>query len=162
MTPRERVLRAFGRAPGRPDRMPLQFDLCRSLTEAFGKKLGISPEYAVSYYEDLTYRISANAIRTRLGSDCAVVGGTVRAGFVPDTVAGDVTRNEFGMHMKPTALYVEVVRCPLEEASSRSDIEAYPFPDARAPGPTPAAPCRPPPRSRCPARSGWRWPRSGR
>lgn len=134
MTPRERVLRAFGRAPGRPDRMPLQFDLCRSLTEAFGKTLGLRPEYTLSYYEDLTYRISANDIRTALGSDCVVVGGAVRAGFVPEPVEGDVTRNEFGMSMKPTPLYVEVVRCPLEGAESRADIEAYPFPDARAPG----------------------------
>ncbi|HVN33230.1 MAG TPA: uroporphyrinogen decarboxylase family protein [Thermoanaerobaculaceae bacterium] len=134
MTPRERVLRAFGRAPGRPDRMPLQFDLCLQLTEAFGRKLGVAPEYALSYYEDLTYRISANAIRTRLGSDCVVVGGTVRKGFVPERVEGDVTRNEFGMHMKPTSLYVEVVKCPLEDAASRADIEGYAFPDALAPG----------------------------
>jgi len=134
MTPRERVLRAFGRAPGRPDRMPLQFDLCRNLTEAFGKKLGILPSYAKSYYEDLTYRISANALRTAMGSDCVVVGGTVPQGFVPEPVEGDVTRNEFGMHMKPTSLYVEVARCPLLTASSRADIEAYPFPDPLAPG----------------------------
>jgi uroporphyrinogen decarboxylase len=134
MTPRERVLRAFGRAPGRPDRMPLQFDLCRSLTEAFGQRLGLRPEYVPSYYEDLTYRISANEIRTRMGSDCIVVGGAVRSGFVPEPVEGDVTRNEFGMHMKPTSLYVEVVRCPLESAESKADIEAYPFPDPYAPG----------------------------
>ena len=134
MTPKERVLRAFGRAPGRPDRMPLQFDLCRQLTEAFGRKLGILPEYALSYYEDLTYRISANAIRTRLGSDCVVVGGTVRKGFVPERVEGLVTRNEFGMHMKPTPLYVEVVRCPLEGAATVADVLEYPFPDALAAG----------------------------
>ena len=83
MNSRERVLRAFGKSPGLPDRPPLQFDLCRSLTDAFGRKLGIAPEYSLSYYEDLTYRISANAIRTALGSDCVVVGGTVRSGFVP-------------------------------------------------------------------------------
>ncbi len=134
MTSRERVLRAFGRLPGRPDRMPLQFDLCRSLTETFGARLGLTPEYVPSYYEDLTYRISANEIRTRLGSDCAVVGGAVRKGFVPERVEGEVTRNEFGMHMKPTPLYVEVVRCPLDGAESAADIEAYPFPDALAPG----------------------------
>jgi uroporphyrinogen decarboxylase len=134
MTSRERVLRAFGREPGLPDRMPLQFDLCRTLIEAFGKKLAIRPDYAVSYYEDLTYRISANGIRTALGSDCIVVGGTVPSGYVPETVAGDVTRNEFGMHMKPTPLYVEVVKCPLEAAESRADIDAYPFPDPDAPG----------------------------
>ncbi len=134
MTSRDRVLAAFHRKPGRPDRPPLQFDLCRSLTEAFGKKLGIAPTYALSYYEDLTYRISANAIRTAMGSDCVVVGGTVRSGFVPEPVGGTVTRNEFGMHMQPTALYVEVVKCPLEDAQSAADIERYPFPNPRAPG----------------------------
>ena len=134
MKPRERVLHAFHRNPGPPDRPPLQFDLCRSLTDAFGKKLGIEPVYSLSYYEDLTYRISANAVRTAMGSDCIVVGGTVRSGFVPAPVRGTVTCNEFGMHMSPTPLYVEVVKCPLEEAHSTADIEAYPFPDPRAPG----------------------------
>jgi uroporphyrinogen decarboxylase len=134
MTSKERVLRAFGRGPGLPDRMPLQFDLCRTLTDAFGKKLGVTPEYALSYYEDLTYRISANAIRTAMGSDCIVVGGTVRSGFVPEAVGGGATKNEFGMHMKPTSLYVEVIKCPLEAAESRADIDAYDFPDPEAPG----------------------------
>ena len=36
--------------------------------------------------------------------------------------------------LKPTPLYVEVVKCPLENAQSVSDIERYPFPDAYAPG----------------------------
>ncbi len=134
MNSKDRVLHAFGRRPGLPDRLPLQFDLCRSLTDAFGKKLGMEPEYSFSYYEDLTYRISANAIRTALGSDCVVVGGTVRSGFVPTPVRGNVTSNEFGMHMSPTSLYVEVVKCPLEEASSVTDIESYAFPDPFAPG----------------------------
>ena len=134
MNSRERVLRAFGKSPGLPDRPPLQFDLCRSLTDAFGRKLGIAPEYSLSYYEDLTYRISANAIRTALGSDCVVVGGTVRSGFFPFPVRENVTSNEFGMHMSPTPLYVEVVRCPLDEVHSAADVQAYPFPDPYAPG----------------------------
>lgn len=134
MNSRERVMRAFGKANGTPDRPPLQFDLCRSLTEHFGSKLGISPEYALSYYEDLTYRISANDIRTAMGSDCVVVGGTVADGYSPITVKDDITLNEFGMEMKPTPLYVEVVKCPLVEVSSVEDIEAYAFPDPMAPG----------------------------
>ncbi|RKX94658.1 MAG: hypothetical protein DRZ90_11580, partial [Spirochaetes bacterium] len=77
MNNRERVLRAFGKIDGNPDRPPMQFDLCRKLTDHFGKKLGIKPDYTLSYYEDLTYRISANDIRTAMGSDCVVVGGTV-------------------------------------------------------------------------------------
>jgi len=134
MNSRERVLKAFKRLPGLPDRVPVQFDLCRQHTESFGKKLGIKPDYAISYYEDLTYRISANEIRTTMGSDVIVVGGTVPRGFKPGIVNDNITRNEFGMHMKPTSLYVEVVRCPLENASKVSDIENYSFPDPFASG----------------------------
>jgi len=70
----------------------LQFDLCRQLTEAFGKKLRIVPDYSLSYYEDLTYRISANAIRTVMGSDVIVVGGTVPSGYIPEAVSGNVQK----------------------------------------------------------------------
>ena len=134
MTSRERVLKAFGRMPGEPDRVPLQFDLCRSLLEFFGNQLGIKPKYSISYYEDLTYRISANDLRTAMGSDAVVVGGTVKDGFVPQPVKDDITLNEFGMCMKPTSLYVEVVECPLADADSTMAIEAYDFPDPNAPG----------------------------
>ena len=134
MTSRERVLKAFRKIPGSPDRVPLQFDLCRSLTDHFSKKLGIAPDYARSYYEDLTYRISANAIRTTLGSDCIVVGGTESRDFTPADAGDGMSYNEFGMLMRPTALYVEVVKCPLEDASSVEDVEAYAFPDPYAPG----------------------------
>jgi uroporphyrinogen decarboxylase len=134
MNSKERVLRALRKKTGDPDRVPVQFDLCRQHTESFGKKLGIKPDYALSYYEDLTYRISANEIRTKMGSDVVVVGGTVADGYIPEVVQGNITMNEFGMHMKPTALYVEVVKCPLDNAATVSDIENYTFPDSYAPG----------------------------
>jgi uroporphyrinogen decarboxylase len=134
MNSRERVLRALRRKDGNPDRVPLQFDICRQHTEFFGRKLGIEPDYALSYYEDLTYRISANEIRTKLGSDVVVVGGTVPGGYRAAAVSGDITANEFGMHMKPTPLYVEVVKCPLEDATTAGDIESYSFPDPYAAG----------------------------
>jgi len=134
MNSRERVLKAFHVMPGIPDRPPVQFDLCRSLTDHFAKELGIPADYSPSYYEDLTYRISANAVRTAMGSDCVVVGGTVREGFAPGRIDGEVTENEFGLHMRPTPLYMEVVKCPLSAAASVEDIERYPFPDAYAPG----------------------------
>ena len=134
MNSKTRVLKAFRKLDGNPDRVPLQFDLCRQLTDAFGKKLGIQPDYSLSYYEDLTYRISANEIRTRLGSDVVVVGGTVARGYAPEPVRDDITKNEFGMFMKPSQLYVEVVKCPLEAADAVEDIESYSFPDAYAPG----------------------------
>jgi uroporphyrinogen decarboxylase len=134
MNSKERVLRAFRKLDGDPDRVPVQFDLCRQLTESFGKKLGIKPDYSLSYYEDLTYRISANDLRTAMGSDVVVIGGTVPSGYLPERVQGNITRNEFGMHMKPTPLYVEVVKCPLENAADAGDIEKYSFPDAYAKG----------------------------
>ena len=134
MNSKIRVLKAFRQQSGNPDTIPVQFDLCRQLTEAFGKKLGIQPDYALSYYEDLTYRISANEIRTKLGSDVVVVGGTVAKGYVPEPVSENITKNEFGMFMKPTPLYVEVVKCPLDHAESVEDIEKYTYPDAYAPG----------------------------
>jgi len=134
MNSRTRVLRALRKADGKPDRVPVQFDLCRQLTEAFGKRMGIEPDYSLSYYEDLTYRISANDIRTRLGSDVVVVGGTVPNGWVPEPVMDDITKNEFGMFMKPGPLYVDVVKCPLENADKTEDIERYSFPDPLAPG----------------------------
>ena len=134
MNSRERVFKALKKINGMPDRVPVQFDLCRQLTESFGRKLKIEPDYALSYYEDLTYRISANEIRTRMGSDVVVVGGTVPAGYSPEIVQGNITKNEFGMHMKPTSLYVEVVKCPLENATTISDIENYSFPDPYAKG----------------------------
>ena len=113
MKPRDRVLRAL-RRDGLPDRVPLQFDLCRSLLEDFGKKLGIPVHYTTSYYEDVTYRISANALRTAMGSDCVVVGGSLPAGYShPRTEDGCVV-NEFGMKMRQGPLYMEVIEAPLE------------------------------------------------
>lgn len=134
MNSKERVFKSFRKLDGYPDRVPVQFDLCRQHIESFGKKLGIEPDYALSYYEDLTYRISANAIRTKMGSDVVVVGGTVPSGYIPRTVSGDITMNEFGMHMKPGPLYVEVVKCPLENALNLKDIENYSCPDPYAKG----------------------------
>jgi len=134
MNSKERVFKAFRKTEGYPDRIPIQFDLCRQHTETFGKRLGIEPDYSLSYYEDLTYRISANELRTRMGSDVVVVGGTVPYGYIAEPVGGNITRNEFGMHMKPTPLYVEVVKCPLDNVLTKDDIGRYPFPDPYAKG----------------------------
>lgn len=37
MNSKERVLKAFGKFKGVPDRAPVQFDLCRQLIDHFGK-----------------------------------------------------------------------------------------------------------------------------
>jgi uroporphyrinogen decarboxylase len=134
MTSRERVLRAFGKIAGKPDRTPIQFDMCKSLIEHFSKQYGIESDYSISYYEDLSYRISANELRTKMGSDCIVVGGEVAGNFTPQKIRDNVTTNELGMHMMPTSLYVEVVKCPLEGVEDVKEVEAYNLPDPRAPG----------------------------
>lgn len=133
MKSKERVMRALTRK-GIPDRIPIQFDLCKSLIEYYSRQLNVDPGFSWSYYEDLSYRISANEIRTRLGSDCVVVGGTMASGFDPIPVEEGITMNEFGMKMKPTQLYVEVVEPPLKTAVSILDVEGYAFPDPNAPG----------------------------
>ena len=76
MNSKERVLTALRRT-GVPDRVPLQFDLCRSLLDAFGAKYGIPVHYTTAYYEDVTYRLSANELRVAMGSDCVVVGASL-------------------------------------------------------------------------------------
>jgi len=137
MKPRERVLHAL-RRDALPDRVPLQFDLCRSLLEAFGHKLGVPVEYTTSYYEDVTYRISANALRTAMGSDCAVVGGGLPAGYSHlETDADPEHRtvvNEFGMKMRQGPLYMEVIEAPLADISSEDEVRRFPMPDPLAEG----------------------------
>jgi hypothetical protein len=63
MNSRERVLRAFGKIEGKPDRVPVQFEMCRQLNGHFAKQLGIPAFYTENLYEDVTYRISANELR---------------------------------------------------------------------------------------------------
>jgi hypothetical protein len=94
----------------------------------------MAPEYALSYYKDLTYRISANAIRTAIGSDCIVVGATVPRGFLPAPADGGPIVNEFGMWMKPMELYMEVVKSPLADVDSEAALGAYSMPDPFVPG----------------------------
>ena len=60
MKSRERVLRAFRRREGMPDRVPVQFDLCRQLLALCGTELGIPVRYTDNLYEDVTYRIGGN------------------------------------------------------------------------------------------------------
>jgi uroporphyrinogen decarboxylase len=133
MKPRDRVLRAL-RREGLPDRVPLQFDLCRSLLEDFGAKLGITVRYTTSYYEDVTYRISANELRTAMGSDCVVVGGSLPAGYSHLETADGTVVNEFGMVMRQGPLYMEVIEAPLAGVSSADEVRRFPMPDPSAAG----------------------------
>lgn len=133
MNSKQRVLTALRRT-GLPDRVPLQFDLHRGLLDQFSAKLGIPVNYSPSYYEDVTYRISANDLRTALGSDCVVVGGGLPAGYShPRTADGSIV-NEFGMTMRQGLLYMDVIGCPLANVTSADEVASFPFPDPYAPG----------------------------
>ncbi len=134
MNSRERVLKAFKRLPGLPDRVPVQFDLCRKLADHFGKELGIPVNYTENLYEDVTYRISANELRLAMGSDVVITGASVSDDFRIEKDADGTWLNEYGMRMRQGDIYVEVVDYPLAKAETKADIEAFRFPDPDAPG----------------------------
>jgi uroporphyrinogen decarboxylase len=133
MNSKERVSLALTRK-GIPDRVPLQFDLGRSLLEQFSKKYQIPVHYSPSYYEDLMYRTSGNELRLAMGSDVVVVGGGLPAGYSPRRVDGGAIINEFGMKMRQGALYMEVIEEPLRAANSVDDVMKLAFPDPFAEG----------------------------
>ncbi len=134
MKPRERVLKAFKRIPGLPDRVPIQFDLCRQLADHFGKVLDIPVNYTDNLYEDVTYRISANELRTAMGSDVVITGASVSEDFKILYDQNGQWLNEYQMKMRQGDIYVEVVDYPLAHAATKSDIENYQFPDTDANG----------------------------
>lgn len=133
MNSRERVLKAFKKLPGLPDRVPLQFDLCRQLSEHFAQKLGIPAKFTDNPYEDVTYRISANEVRLALGSDVVVTGASVSDDFKIEIDANKTWLNEYKMRMRQGDVYVEVIEFPLANAETIADIENFEFPDPYAP-----------------------------
>ena len=134
MNSRERVLKAFKRLPGLPDRIPVQFDLCRQLADHFGKEMGIPVGYTENPYEDVTYRISANELRVAMGSDVIVTGASVSDDYKIIKDEKGCWLNEYQMLMRQGDIYVEVIEYPLAHAETKADIEAYRFPDPDAPG----------------------------
>ena len=132
MNSKERVLTALKR--GTPDRVPLQFDLCRPLLESFSKKYNIPVHYTVSYYEDLMYRISGNELRLAMGSDCVVVGAGLPAGYRHQQTEDGCIVNEFGMKMRQGPLYMDVVEAPLAHVTSADEVRQFHFPDPLAAG----------------------------
>ena len=133
MNSKERVFTAL-RRNGIPDRVPVQFDLCRPLLQGFSQKYNIPIKMSPSYYEDLMYRTSANDLRTAMGSDCVVVGGGLPSGYNHPTTADGSIINEFGMQMRQGLYYMDVVKCPFAGISSPSEVQAFKFPDPYAPG----------------------------
>lgn len=134
MNSRERVLKAFKRMEGAPDRVPVQFDLCRQLCDHFGKELGIPVHYTENPYEDVTYRISANKLRIAMGSDVVITGASVSDDYKIEKNTDGTWQNEYKMRMRQGDIYVEVVDYPLARAETKADIKAYQFPDPDAPG----------------------------
>lgn len=134
MNSRERVLKAFKRMSGLPDRVPIQFDLCRQLADYFGKEMGIPVHYTDNLYEDVTYRISANELRVAMGSDVVIVGASVADDYKIDKEVDGTWLNEYQMRMRQGSIYVEVVDYPLSHAQTKADIDAYSFPDPDASG----------------------------
>jgi uroporphyrinogen decarboxylase len=134
LNPRERVLKAFKRIKGLPDRVPVQFDLCRQLCDHFGKKLNIPVHYTENLYEDVTYRISANELRIAMGSDVVITGASVSDDFVIRKDEKGTWLNEYQMRMRQGEIYVDIVDYPLKHVETARDIHAYRFPDPDAPG----------------------------
>lgn len=134
MNSRERVLKAFKVLPGKPDRVPIQFELCRQLYDHFGRELGIPVNYTENLYEDVTYRISANELRLAMGCDVVVTGASVSDDYRILLDEKGHWRNEYGMKMRQGDIYVEVVDYPLAQAQTKSDIDSYVFPEVDAPG----------------------------
>lgn len=134
MKPRERVLRAFKRINGLPDRAPMQFEFCAQLYAHFSDKLGIPMHYTRNLFEDVTCRISGNEIRTAMGCDVVVTGAAEHRGFNPRKFDDGSWLNEYGMRMKQGDIYVEVLEAPLRDAETADDVAAYPWPDPDAPG----------------------------
>ena len=134
MNSRERVLKAFKRIPGIPDRVPIQFDLCRQLADHFGKELNVPVNYTENLYEDVTYRISANELRVAMGSDVVITGASVSDEYKIAKDADGTWLNEYKMRMRQGNTYVEVIEYPLANAETKADIQDYKFPDPDAPG----------------------------
>jgi len=134
LKPRERVLRAFRKMEGYPDRVPVQFELCRQLLDHFGKKLGINARYTNNLYEDVTYRISGNEIRTAMGCDVVVTGAGAAENYRAEQDINGTWLNEYGMRMRQGDIYVEVVDYPLAHVTSASDLKGYCFPDPHTAG----------------------------
>ena len=133
MNSKQRVITALTRA-GLPDRVPLQFDLSRSLADRFAAKYGIAPHYTTSYYEDVTYRLSNNDLRVAMGSDCVIVGAGLPRGYEHPTDENGWIINEFGMKMREGPVYMDVVVHPLANVQTAEEIAAFSFPDPLAEG----------------------------
>ena len=130
MNSRERVLRAL-RRDGLPDRVPLQFDLCRPLLEAFGKRSTASR----SATRRRTTRTSSTGRRaTSCASRWAATAWSSAAGCRPAT---SWRRSHGGMHRQRVRHADEAGHRsgwtsssgPLANATTVEEVLDIPFPD---------------------------------
>lgn len=133
MNSRERVMRAWRLKEGMPDRIPIQFDLCRSLQDHFAEKLGVPSKYTDNIYEDVTYRISGNEVRLAMGGDIVLVGAAESKNFDRNPQPDGTWFNEYHMRMRQGPLYVEPLNCPLADVETVEDLEKYEWPDPHDP-----------------------------
>jgi uroporphyrinogen decarboxylase len=119
---------------GLPDRVPLQFDLCKQLIEHFSKKYDIPVDITDNIFEDVTWRISANELRLKMGCDTVIVGASHPEGWKPRYDDKGAWLNEYMMNMHQGKIYVEVTGNPLADAESVEEIDDYDFPDPYAKG----------------------------
>ena len=117
-----------------PDRVPLQFDLCRQLLETLSNRYGVPVHYTHAYYEDVTYRLSGNELRLAMGSDCVMVGAGLPRGYHHPVAADGQTVNEFGMRMRQGPFYMDLVGHPLAHVQTIEEVESWPLPDPLAAG----------------------------
>src|SRR5210317_2033443 len=108
--------------------------MCRQLTDHFSKEMGIPAHYTENLYEDVTYRISANELRTAMGSDVVITGASVSDDYKIQPDEKGHWLNEYQMLMRQGDIYVEVIDYPLANAQTRADVDNYEFPDVEAPG----------------------------
>jgi len=134
MKPRDRVMKALKLQKGLPDRIPIQFDLCKSLLEHFSKELNIPLSITDNLYEDVTWRISANEIRIALGADVVITGAGTVKDFKPEVDNDGTWLNEYGMRMKQGDIYVEITQYPLADIQTVEEVKNYKFPDLSLPG----------------------------
>ena len=96
---------------------------------------GIPVHYTTAYYEDVTYRLSANELRVAMGSDCVVVGASLPRGYEHPVDDDGYVINEFNMKLRQGPVYMEVVAPPpMAHFETPEDVEAFEFPDPLAEG----------------------------
>lgn len=134
MKPRDRVMRAFRKLDGNPDRVPVQFDLCKEHLHYFSRKLNIPLEITNNLYEDVTYRISGNEIRIAMGCDVVVTGSSTADDFNIIKESEGTWLNEYGMKMKEGEIHVEIVDYPLKNIETINDVKDFSLPNPKSTG----------------------------